>query len=148
MAKSAFVAPLVRHPAERHVIQNQRSGATLANRVLSALDSRSRRTGLLRHESLPDGEAMVIAPTNAIHTFFMRFAIDVAFVARDGRVVKTCASVKPWRVAMALRAFAVIELPAGTLARCDTVPGDTLSILPSESSDPSKTKIAGLHGMR
>jgi uncharacterized protein len=116
--------------------------------VLSALDSKSRRTGLLRHESLPDGEAMVIAPTNAIHTFFMRFAIDVVFVARDGRVVKACASVKPWRVAMALRAFAVVELPAGTLARSDTVPGDTLSIVPSQSSDPSKTKIAGLHGMR
>jgi uncharacterized protein len=130
MAKNAFVAPLVRHPAQRHAIRNERSGSTLANHVLAALDSKSRRTGLLRHESLPDGEAMVIAPTNAIHTFFMRFAIDVAFVTRDGRVVKTCASVKPWRVAMALGAYAVVELPAGTLARCDTSTGDMLSILP------------------
>ena len=131
MAKNAFVAPLVRHPAQRHAIRNERSGSTLANHVLAALDSKSRRTGLLRHESLPDGDAMVIAPTNAIHTFFMRFAIDVVFVTRDGRVVKTCASVKPWRVAMAFGAYAVVELPAGTLARCDTSTGDMLSILPA-----------------
>jgi hypothetical protein len=71
---------------------------------------------------------MVIAPSNAVHTFVMRFPIDLAFVTRDGRVVKTRSGVRPWRVAAAFRAYAVIELPAGTLARCDTVPGDTLAI--------------------
>lgn len=75
---------------------------------------------------------MVIAPTNAVHTFFMRFSIDIAFLTRDGRVIKTRASVRPWRVAVALRGFAAIELPSGTLARCDTVPGDTLSIVRQE----------------
>ena len=74
---------------------------------------------------------MVIAPSNAIHTFFMRFPIDLAFVTRDGRIVKTCPSVKPWRVAAALRAYAVVELPAGTLARCETVPGDRLIVVES-----------------
>ena len=69
---------------------------------------------------------MVIAPSNAIHTFFMRFPIDVAFVTRDGRVVKICSSVKPWRMAASFRAYAVVELPAGTLARCETMVGDFL----------------------
>jgi uncharacterized membrane protein (UPF0127 family) len=75
---------------------------------------------------------MLIAPSNAVHTFFMRFPIDIAFVTREGRVVKTYATLRPWRVAAALGAYAVVELPAGTLARCDTVAGDTLAIVPDE----------------
>ena len=127
---NAFVAPLLRHPESSHTIRNQRNGLVLADRVRPAFDSKTRRAGLLGYESLADGDSMVIAPTNAIHTFFMRFPIDLAFVTREGRVVKTRASVRPWRVAAALRAYAVIELPAGTLARCDTVPGDVLAIVP------------------
>ena len=126
--ETAFVTPLLRRPESSHTIRNERNGRVLADRVLPAFDSKSRRAGLLRYGSLADGYAMVIAPSNAIHTFFMRFPIDLAFVTREGRVVKTRASVRPWRVAAAFRAYAVIELPAGTLARCDTVPGDRLAI--------------------
>ena len=125
---AAFVTPLLRRPESSHTIRNERNGRVLAHRVLPAFDSKSRRAGLLRYESLADGHAMVIAPSNAVHTFFMRFPLDLAFVTRDGRVVKTRSGVRPWRVAAAFRAYAVIELPAGTLARCDTVPGDTLAI--------------------
>jgi uncharacterized membrane protein (UPF0127 family) len=58
----------------------------------------------------------------------MRFAIDVAFISKDGRVVKTYHALRPWRVAGALRAQAVIELPAGALVDADTRPGDTLRL--------------------
>jgi uncharacterized protein len=74
---------------------------------------------------------MIIAPSNAVHTFFMRFPIDVAFVTRQGRIVKACAGLKPWRLAGALRGYAVVELPVGTLARYDTVVGDILTIEPN-----------------
>lgn len=124
----SFLRPLLREPRADHTLRNTRNGSILANRLIPAFDSESRRTGLLKHDALPDGSAMVIAPTNAVHTFFMRFAIDIAFVARDGLVVKTCAAVKPWRMAAAWRAYGVIELPPGTLARCETVAGDTLVI--------------------
>jgi uncharacterized membrane protein (UPF0127 family) len=124
----SFLRPLLRDPRADHTLRNTRNGSILAKQLIPAFDSESRRTGLLKHEALPDGSAMVIAPTNAVHTFFMRFAIDIAFVARDGRVVKTCAAVKPWRMAAAWGAYGVIELPPGTLVRCDTVAGDTLVI--------------------
>ena len=39
---------------------------------------------------------MIIAPSNAIHTFFMKFPIDVVFVGRDGRVRKISEAVRPW----------------------------------------------------
>ena len=58
----------------------------------------------------------------------MRFAIDVAFVSRDGRVLKLRPNMPPWRMAAAVRAFAVIELPVGALDRADTQPGDALRI--------------------
>jgi len=100
----------------------------VADHLMTAFDSASRRKGLLGRSSLPENSALFIAPSNGIHTFFMRFPIDVAFVARDGRVVKVCAALPAWRMALALRAYAVIELPAGALASSDTLPGDLLAI--------------------
>ena len=128
----SFLSPMLGDSQAGLAIRNERNRQQLANQLLAAFDSNTRRTGLLRHEVLPDGSAMVIAPTNAIHTFFMRFAIDVAFVTREGRVVKVCHNLRPWRIAIAPGAFAVIELPSGTLARCNTVWGDPLAIVPAE----------------
>jgi uncharacterized membrane protein (UPF0127 family) len=105
---------------------NERTGVSVADNLLTAFDSSSRKTGLLRHSSLPEGTALIIAPSNAIHTFFMRFAIDVAFVARSGRIVKVSRALPPWRMAGAWRAYAAIELPAGTLNRTDTRADDRL----------------------
>jgi uncharacterized membrane protein (UPF0127 family) len=115
------------------VLRNQRTGAIVADRLLAALDSRSRRTGLLKHTGLALGEAMVIAPTNAIHTFFMRFAIDVAFVDRTGRVVKICAAVKPWKIAWAWGGYAVLETAANALDGLR--PGDVLSLTTADTGE-------------
>jgi len=123
-----FLSVLLRSPSSAHQLTNDRSGQAVATQLLTAFDSESRRTGLLKHDSLPPGSALIIAPSNAIHTFFMRFCIDVAFVARDGRVLKIRHAMPPWRMAGALRGFAVIELPSGTLRQTDTRPGDLLTI--------------------
>ena len=125
-----FLRPLVNAKPEGLCLRNQRTGEVLASALLPALDSATRKTGLLKHTSLADGEAMVIAPSNAVHTWFMKFDLDLIFVRRDGRVVKTRAGVKPWRMSAALRAFAVIEMRAGTLAGRDTQPGDLLEVVP------------------
>jgi uncharacterized protein len=126
--QKAFLAPLLRMPTGSLTLVNSRSRRPLAHSVTGAFDSNSRRTGLLGRDGLDQGHALIIAPTSAIHTFFMRFAIDVAFVRRDGRVVGIRHGMKPWRIAVALGAHAAIELPAGTLADSDTVRGDTLVI--------------------
>lgn len=126
-----FLRPLHSSSPAGLCLRNQRTGQTLASTLLPALDSATRKTGLLKHTSLADGEAMLIAPSNAVHTWFMKFDLDLIFVRRDGRVVKTRAGVKPWRMSGALRAFAVIEMRAGTLAERDTQPGDVLEVVPS-----------------
>ena len=122
-----FLSPLIKG-APACAIVNTRNEAVLAEHVLPAFDSKTRRQGLLGRDSLPDGYALVIAPSSAVHTFFMRFAIDIVFVGRDGRVLKTRSRVGPWRMCGSLRAFAVIELPAGTIDRTRTIRGDVLAV--------------------
>jgi uncharacterized membrane protein (UPF0127 family) len=124
----SFLGPLLRRGPAGLYLRNERTGRAVATDLRTAFDSASRRTGLLKDASLPEGCALIIAPTNAIHTFFMRFSIDVAFVGKDGGVVKTYARLPPWRIAGALRAYAVVELAPGTLAQADTRAGDQLSI--------------------
>jgi uncharacterized protein len=79
--------------------------------------------------SLEPGHALLIKPCSSIHTFFMRFPIDVVFLDRDSRVVRTAQHVKPWRILLGAKgAHAVIELPAGTLDTTELKPGDQLDI--------------------
>src|SRR5512134_461126 len=121
-----FLQPLLRDPLAGWALVIERTGATLASRVEPAFDSSARKGGLLGRGGLEPGTALVIAPSNAVHTFFMRFAIDIVFVARDGTVVKVSPGVRPWRLAMALRGFAVVELRAGTAHHARLVRGDRL----------------------
>jgi uncharacterized protein len=126
-----FLSPLVRNPETQWVLRNTRNERSLADRVLGAFDSKTRRTGLLGRDTFEPGHALFIAPSNAVHTCFMRFPIDVLFVRRDGTVVSARHALRPWRLAASLRAYAVIELPAGTLEQCDTRPGDRLELVSS-----------------
>jgi hypothetical protein len=125
----SFLSPLLRDPSGSYRLVNDRSGAVVADHLMTAFDSKARRTGLLTHESLSIGAALIIAPTNAIHTFFMKFPIDVLFVAKDGRVVKARSILRPWRMSAAWRAHAVVELPAGSLQRTSVQVGDHLNLV-------------------
>jgi uncharacterized membrane protein (UPF0127 family) len=124
----SFLDPLLKQDPASFVLTNGRNQRVVARTLLTAFDSASRKRGLLKHDSLPEENALIIAPSNAIHTFFMRFAIDVAFVSRDGRILKVRSAIPAGRMSASLRAFAVIELPAGALAGAETVAGDSLRI--------------------
>ena len=87
---------------------------------------------------MPAGQALIIAPSNAIHTWAMRFAIDVAFITKAGRIVKIRSAVPPRRIAVSLTAYAVIEFASGALHACGAVTGDTLSLV-SDGSDGTDT---------
>lgn len=69
--------------------------------------------------SLPLGMGLLIAPCNSIHMMFMRFAIDVVYLAEDYTVVKTVKNVRPWLGISACfkkGTWAVLELPIGSIA--------------------------------
>jgi uncharacterized membrane protein (UPF0127 family) len=98
----------------------------VARSIETAFDSPTRNRGLLGRTHLADDKALILAPCRSIHTFFMKFAIDVAFVNREGTILRRRDAVQPWRIQIAPRAFAVIELAAGALARANTQAGDRL----------------------
>ena len=128
VTKQHFLTPLLARDARGLVLRNERNGQVLAEQIEGAFDSASRRRGLLGRELLPDGIALIIAPCQAIHTFRMRFPIDVVFADRAGRVVHFRSHVGPRRITGALRAFAAIEMASGAAARADIRIGDVLSI--------------------
>ena len=126
---SSFLVAAVRSASARFAIHNVQTGRVLATAAALAADSRSRRKGLLGRSGLNAGEALVIAPTSAIHTFFMRFPIDVLFVRRDGTVSKAYSRLVPRRIAFAAGAFAAIELPVGAIAASNTARGHAMRVV-------------------
>jgi len=86
-----------------------------------------RMRGLLGRRGLPPQHAMYLAPAPSIHTFFMRFAIDLIFVTRELRVIRIVRGVRPFRlVSGGLRAHGVIELESGWLPADAVAVGERL----------------------
>jgi uncharacterized protein len=82
--------------------------------------------GLLGRASLPPGEGILLRPAGSVHTFFMRFPIDVVFLDKEERVVGIEPAVPPWRTAGRRGAKAVVELAAGECDRRGLRVGDRL----------------------
>ncbi len=95
-------------------------------RCLVAETPLARLRGLLGRRGLAPGEGVLLRPAGSIHTFFMRFAIDVVFLDSDLRVVATRSAVEPWKTARAKGAKSVVELAAGECDRLGLAPGDRL----------------------
>jgi uncharacterized membrane protein (UPF0127 family) len=131
VALENFLKPLFAGSTTGFQLRNSRTQLSLAANLEVAFEAETRKRGLLGRDSLPPSHAMIIAPSNLVHTFFMRFPIDIAFVRRDGTVSKVRTSVPARRIVGALRAYAVIELAAGELSRSRTAPGDRLEVVRS-----------------
>ena len=129
MSRPHFLQPLLRRSTGIANLRNMRTGLAVATTIEAAFASADRRRGLLGRDTLPAGHAIVIAPTFLVHTFGMRFAIDLLFVARDGRVLKVRHAVPPWRIAGSLGAFAVVELAAGQIEASGTRAGDLIEVV-------------------
>ena len=127
---SHFLQPLLKAESSGQCLVIERTGFVLAQELELASDSQTRRRGLLGRSGIAEGSAMIIAPCNAVHTFFMRFTIDVVFADRQGNVVKLCRNLRPWRMGIGLAGFAAIELSAGSIDQSGVVKGDRLSVAP------------------
>jgi len=110
------------------LVRNQTRNAILGDAVDLADTRSKRRVGLLRHERLESGTGLWIVPCESVHTFFMKFPIDLVYVDRKKRVKKVRHAVPPWRLSACLTAHSVLELPAGTVEKTGTRPGDELVI--------------------
>lgn len=110
-------------------VVNQTRARPLADRADIADTSAKRRTGLLKHSGLAPGEGLWIVPCEGVHTFRMKFPIDVVFLNKKRAVLKTRPNMVRGRISLCLRAHSVLELPAGTLDATGTVAGDQLELV-------------------
>ena len=110
-------------------IVNQTRNVILADNVSVADNPFSRMKGLLGRSSLGEGQALVIKPSDSIHTFFMRCPIDIIFVGKDNKIIKAVHSLPPFRMtAICFKSYFVIELPSGTITATGTQPADIIKI--------------------
>ncbi|MCR4401996.1 MAG: DUF192 domain-containing protein [Firmicutes bacterium] len=110
-------------------VVNVTRSVALATRAELALSGKMRARGLLGRTSLRDGEGLVIRPCLGVHSFGMKFAIDVAYANDAGTVVCVLSPLVPGKAGPVVReARWVVELPEGVLARTGTVVGDRLQV--------------------
>lgn len=110
-------------------IINKTRNVVLADKAQIADTFLSRAMGLLGKKGLDEGQGLIITRCSSIHTFFMRFKIDVAFLDRNNKVVALANSLAPARIAGSpLKARVAVELPTKTLARTNTQKGDEIDI--------------------
>jgi len=107
-------------------ISNVTRQVELAGCIDVADCNQKRRKGLLGRKELRAGEGLWIVPCEAIHTFGMRFPIDLVYLDRDKRVKKVRHEVPPWRLSACLSAHSVLELAPGSIRTTGTSPGDRL----------------------
>jgi uncharacterized protein len=110
------------------LVRNSTRNVLIADQADMADSSEKRRTGLLKHERLNPGEGLWIVPCESVHTFFMKFPIDLVYLDKKHRVKKVRHAVPAWRLSACLSAHSILELPAGTAERTGTQVGDELTI--------------------
>jgi len=109
---------------------NQTKNTVLAEDVFIAKTPFKRIKGLLGKKAFLPNQAIILDPCNSVHTFFMRFAIDILFVDKDYKVVKALSKFDPNRISRIYwHSSRVIELPAGKLNLTNTQAKDQLQLL-------------------
>ena len=113
----------------RLVARNLDTGAVVATRVNVATKRVERAVGLLTRSGLEPGEALLITPCRGVHTWGMRFPIDIIALDEAGVVVDAVPDLGPWRIRLAGRgAVSVLELSAGALSQSSTACGHRIEL--------------------
>jgi hypothetical protein len=129
---------------QRAVSARLADGRYLARQVVVARSASRRLLGLMGRKQVGREEGLWLVPCRSIHMFFMRTAIDVAFLDRGGMVVRIAAEMRPWSlrpISVTLvpvaRAHSALELAPGTLHRLGVVAGTQLTFEPAAALVPS-----------
>jgi uncharacterized protein len=111
------------------MLVNLSNGNVLAQELKEAYRFFRRLKGLMFTSELPIGQAMHLQPCQSVHTFFMKYDIDVIYLNKEMEVVKITHAMKPSKVGKLVKnAHSVIELPAGRISETDTLVGHVLQI--------------------
>ena len=114
-----------------HTVQivNVAKGAVIVQKAQIASSLGQRLKGLLGKKSLLVNEGLILKPCASIHTFFMRFPIDVLFLDKNMHIIKLIQNMPPGRFSSTVWGSKMtIELPAGKLSQTNTQVGDIIEI--------------------
>jgi uncharacterized protein len=133
--RTALASQTVRqhHQFSGMKVSNLTRQTVLAQNVEVADRAGTRRKGLLGRSYLSAGEGLWIIPCESVHTFFMRFSIDLVYLDRTLKVRKVRSNVPPWRLSACLSAHSVIELAPGTIRTTQTREGDQLEFATNDA---------------
>jgi uncharacterized membrane protein (UPF0127 family) len=119
----------------RLIARNASLNTVIADQVGVADSRATRAVGLLTRSGLAPGEALWIVPSRGVHTWGMRFTIDVLALDEAGTVIDCVSNLRPWRMRLPRRGTAgVLELPAGTLEASRTSLGHRIVLEGSEEA--------------
>lgn len=108
-------------------LYNSKNDRVLARKAHIADAFLKRAIGLMGRRNLNPGDGLILAPCASIHTWFMRFPIDIFYVNSRGMICRSESSLKPWSFSLGGRDAAItVELPPNTLQRTATEPGDEI----------------------
>ncbi|NLI70475.1 MAG: DUF192 domain-containing protein [Firmicutes bacterium] len=106
----------------------EKDGRRLAN-IIPARTFLQRLRGLMFTKKMPAGKALMLTPCRGVHTFFMRYPVDILFLDHDFKVLEVCPALKPNRFSPIIKkACHVLEFSPGTIYRLGIRPGDRLEI--------------------
>lgn len=106
----------------------KKSKTLIAENTRVADNFYTKLVGLMFKDDMPNCDAMIFQQCNSIHTFFMRFKIDVIFLNKKDQVVKIIRNMKPWRLTrMYFKASKCVEFKGGYLSELLEV-GDEIEV--------------------
>ncbi len=115
-------------------IKNVTKGTKLASSAKVASNFSSRLFGLMFKKNIRDEEALIFYQAPSIHTFFMRFPIDILFLGRQMKVKRIVCGLRPWRLSVCWGASTTIELPSGKIRQTKVQVGDKITIISQSQS--------------
>jgi uncharacterized membrane protein (UPF0127 family) len=98
-------------------ILEPKTGSVIGDRIRHCTTGRDRRVGLLKDSELSPGAGILLEPCEGVHTFGMKFPIDIVFLNRQRKIVALYADVPARRLRLSWRAHSTLELPAGSIQR-------------------------------
>jgi uncharacterized membrane protein (UPF0127 family) len=152
-----IVGDVETHSNSRLKVVNRTRQTVLGVSIEVADHGATRRKGLLGRSRLASGEGIWIVPCESVHTFWMKFPIDLVYLDRNKKVKKVRSGVSPWRLSACLSAHSVLEFATGTIHSTQTRPGDWLEFSPalpasdcpigSDASIPTEPQLGNKQGM-
>lgn len=127
------------------IVQNPGRGTVLGEAIEVADTAVRRVKGLLGRQCLEDGQGLLFKRCSSLHTFFMGFPIDILFIDKNGKVLKSAPEVRPFKLVRApLKAYYALELPTGAVARSQTRVGDHLTFMDEWEESPQDDEARDL----